>query len=140
MIHSGIAMLKSSMLTATALLLSLCCMQMAKAQSAPKAQRANVRLANEERKMIQVKTILANPKLVSAKPSCEVTSFVISFQPEGGEKYGPFRTEGATLKPEHCKYLKEKEDANVRIFLEHIHLSCNGQDVTEPTIVISSFP
>jgi hypothetical protein len=135
-----ITILKSPVLTATILLMSLCCTYQTLAQSGSQSPRANVRLANEERKMIQVKTILANPKLVSAKPSCEVTSFVISFQPEGGEKYGPFRTEGATLKPEHCKYLKEKEDANVRIFLEHIHLSCNGQDVTEPTIIISSFP
>lgn len=139
MINLRIVTYRRHIVSAITLMLSLAASG-SYAQNTPQAPRANVRLANEERKMIQVKTILANPKLVSAKPSCEVTSFVISFQPEGGEKYGPFRTEGATLKPEHCKYLKEKEDANVRIFLEHIHLSCNGQDVTEPTIIISSFP
>ncbi len=118
----------------------LCFMQPTAAQNVPTKPKANVRLANEDRKNIQVKTLLAYPKLVSAKPSCEVTSFSISFLPEGGQLYGPFRTEGAAIDEKQVNYLKEHAAENVKIFIEHIHLSCNGNDVTEPSIVVTSFP
>ncbi|MBL7693167.1 MAG: hypothetical protein JNM41_16355 [Flavipsychrobacter sp.] len=110
------------------------------AQVKKEVKRSNVRLANEERNMISVRTILANPKLISAKASCEVTGFTISFLPEGGNLYGPFKTEGSAIKPEHCKYLKENAEANVKIFIEHIRMSCNGTSVDEMPIVIRSFP
>ncbi len=102
--------------------------------------RAVVRLANEERKNIQLKTILANPKLVSARSSCEVTSFVISFKPEYGEPYGPVRVEGNSMQAEQIKYLKSMPDANVKIVIEHIHMSCNGKDEVEEPITVTSFP
>lgn len=110
------------------------------AQVKKEVKRSNVRLANEERNMISVRTILANPKLISAKASCEVTGFTISFLPEGGNLYGPFKTEGSAIKPEHCKYLKENAEANVKIFIENIRMSCNGTSVDEMPIVIRSFP
>jgi hypothetical protein len=110
------------------------------AQLKKEVKRSNVRLANEERNMISVRTILANPKLISAKASCEVTGFTISFLPEGGYIYGPFKTDGSAIKPEHCKYLKENAEANVKIFIENIRMSCNGTSVDETPIVIRSFP
>ncbi|MBE2289547.1 MAG: hypothetical protein IAE95_08340 [Chitinophagaceae bacterium] len=128
--HTIIALLCGFALTSTSV----------DAQVKKEVKRSNVRLANEERNMISVRTILANPKLISAKASCEVTGFTISFLPEGGNVYGPFKTEGATIKPEHCKYLKDNAEANVRIFIENIRMSCNGTTVDEMPIVIRSFP
>jgi hypothetical protein len=105
----------------------------------PNPAKANVRLANETRSVIQLKTLLANPKLVSAKASCEVTSFVVSFQPEGGEVYGPVRTEGALIKPAELDHLKAHGNYNIKIRIEHIHLNCNGKDVVEDPIIVTCF-
>jgi hypothetical protein len=106
----------------------------------PAAQaKANVRLANEKGKNIQLKTLLANPKLVSAKASCQVANFSISFLPEGGELYGPFRTEGAMISDKHLNYLKAHAEYNIKIFIEHIHMTCNGKDVTELPIIVTCF-
>jgi len=133
-------MITPKLLCISLMLVISSCTAPAFAQNMHPKQKANVRLANEDRTTIQVKTIVANPKLVSAKPSCEVTSFVISFQPEGGTQTSPLRTEGSSIKPEHIKYLQEHASENVKIFFEHIHMSCNGQDITEAPIVITSFP
>ena len=112
------------------------------AQYMPKQPKpkARVRLANMERTNIPVKTILADPRLVSAKASCEVTSFEISFHPEGGVISGPYKTTGAMLSEKQISYLKSMADANVKILIDQIHLSCNGKDVTEEPIRVVSFP
>jgi hypothetical protein len=128
--------------TIPALLLSalLCTTYTVVAQNKTVKSKPNVRLANESNKNIQVKTLLANPKMVSAKSSCEVTSFTISFLPEGGEIFGPFKTEGASIMEKQIGYIKAHANENVKIFIEDIHMSCNGKDVTEQSIVVTSFP
>ncbi|MCF8449353.1 MAG: hypothetical protein K9G49_05715 [Taibaiella sp.] len=133
---------KSKLLTTAIVMLALLYTNSATAQYMPKQPKpkARVRLANMERTNIPVKTILADPRLVSAKASCEVTSFEISFHPEGGVLSGPYKTTGAMLSEKQISYLKSMADANVKILIDQIHLSCNGKDVTEEPIRVVSFP
>ncbi len=108
------------------------------AQKEPVKKKPDVLLANLDANSMPLKTILANPVLVATKPGCKVTSFTVSFLPKGGEYFGPFKTEGNTIKENQVNYLKEFTTMNVRIFVEEIHVNCGGRDsVVAPVIVLS---
>jgi len=73
------------------------------------------------------------------KVGCEVTSFIISFIPKDGNFYGPFRTEGNTIKENQYNFLKEFKDVKVKIFIENIRMKCIGKDtVTESPVIVTS--
>lgn len=109
-------------------------------QYMPHHEKHLVRLANESRKNIQLKTILADPRLVSARASCEVTGFTISCKPEWGKSYGPVTIMGARLGKDEIAYLKSMNNTNVKITIDDIHLSCNGKNTTEEPLTVISFP
>ncbi|MBX2904427.1 MAG: hypothetical protein KF744_00210 [Taibaiella sp.] len=112
----------------------------ASGQFMPQHPKHLVRLANEDRKNIQLKNILADPRLVSARASCEVTGFTFSCKPEWGKSYGPVNIAGSRLGKDEVAYLKSMSNTNVKITLEDIHLSCNGKNTTEEPLIVTSFP
>jgi len=109
-------------------------------QYMPRHEKHLVRLANKDQKNIQVNDILADPRLVSARASCEVTGFTFACKPEWGKSYGPVTIKGARLGKEEIAYLKSMSNTNVKITIEDIHLSCNGKNTTEEPLVVTSFP
>lgn len=128
---------KSCLLVAVALAGQVC---MAQAQFLPQRPKRLVRLANEDGRNIQVKKILANPKIVSGRLSCEVSRFTVTFRPEWGGGYGPVTVKGSSLGKAELAYLEKMSDTNVKITIEDIHLNCNGKDETEEPITVTSFP
>jgi len=109
-------------------------------QYMPQHTKHLVRLANKDQKNIQVNDILADPRLVSARASCEVTSFNFTCKPEWGKSYGPVTIKGARLGKDEIAYLKSMSNTNVKITIDDIHLSCNGKNTTEEPLTVTSFP
>ncbi len=112
----------------------------ASGQYMPQHTKHLVRLANEGGKNIQLKTILADPRLVSARASCDVVSFNFTCKPEWGKSYGPVTIKGSRLGKEEIAYLKSMNSTNVKITIDDIHLSCNGKHTTEEPLIVTSFP
>lgn len=126
-------------IAAIALLLTATCADTTIAQTKPKKQTGNVWLANMDDVEIPLKTILANPKLLSKKDGCEVTDFIISFQPKDGNFYGPFSTKGNTINENQLNFLKEFKGVKVKIFIETIRVKCTGKDtVIESPVIVTS--
>lgn len=123
------------LLTASALL-PLCAL----GQYMPQHTKHLVRLANKDQKNIQVNDILADPRLVSARASCEVTGFTFACKPEWGNNYGPATVKGDRLGKDEIAYLKSMSNTNVKITIDDIHLSCNGKSTTEEPLIVTSFP
>ncbi|MCF8449355.1 MAG: hypothetical protein K9G49_05725 [Taibaiella sp.] len=109
-------------------------------QKNTKKATPNVLLAGVDATEIPLKTIIANPQLITNMPGCKVTSFFISFKPKDGDYFGPFETKGDMIKENQINYLKEFTNTKVRIFLETIHVNCNGTDIIDRPVIVSSIP
>lgn len=126
-------------IAAIAMLLTALCTNTTIAQTKPKKQTGNVWFSNVDDVEIPLKTILANPKLVSKKDGCEVTDFIISFQPKDGNFFGPFSTKGNTINENQLNFLKEFKGVKVKIFIETIRVKCTGKDtVIESPVIVTS--
>jgi hypothetical protein len=126
-------------IAAMAMLLTAKCADTTIAQTKPKKQTGNVWLANVDDVEIPLKTILANPMLVSKKDGCEVTDFIISFLPKDGEFFGPFRTKGNMINENQLNFLKEFKGVKVKIFIETVRVKCIGKDtVIESPVIVTS--
>ena len=84
--------------------------------------------------------ILSAPKVVCMEQGAEVTSFSISFQLIGKDRYfGPYETKGSKLADAQISLLKQfkaEKIEKVRVFVEEIHTKYNGEDrITNPIIV-----
>jgi len=110
------------------------------AQSASSNKPSIAWLSNVDSVNIPLKKIIDNPKLITTVPGCEVTGFTISFLPKGGEFRGPYKTTGAALRENDVNFLKEFTATNVRIFIEDIHLNCDGKDRTSQSLIYKTFP
>ena len=88
--------------------------------------------------------MLANPSLVCKQANCKVTEFDISFLPKGKDFLGPYHIKGSSLIDgmalKLMKQIKDSGYANTRVFIENIHISCNGQDMLARTIAMKCTP
>lgn len=109
-------------------------------QKDTKKATPNVLLAGVDAIDIPLKTIIANPQLITNMPGCKVTSFLISFLPKDGDYFGPFETKGDMIKENQINYLKEFTNIKVKIFIETIHVNCNGTDVIDRPVIVRSIP
>lgn len=110
------------------------------AQKATKKIQYPVRLANIDPPNIPLKTIIKNPNLITADPACKVIRYTIGFYPDGGNYMGPFEVTGSKLIENNINYLKEFTNMKVRIFIESIHINCNGKDSITIPLIYQSIP
>ncbi len=99
-----------------------------------------VKLAGSDSVKVPLKTILANPKITTTHPGCEIASYVISFMPEGGEYFGPFSVKGSAIPENNVNFLREFTNMTVKIFIDEIHLNCNGKDSLVQPAFFKSIP
>ncbi|MFI5196910.1 MAG: hypothetical protein ACHQD8_07450 [Chitinophagales bacterium] len=90
---------------------------------------------------LPLQKILDNPIITPKDPNCEVTDFTISFMPDGGEYWGPFKINGSKMTKNQLSYLSEFTKLKVRVFIEDIHLKCkNGDTSIASAVIITSTP
>jgi hypothetical protein len=98
------------------------------AQKASKKSHYRVKLADCDSPRVPLKTILANPKFTTNYPGCEIVSYSISFAPDGGNYFGPFGVKGSDIPENNVNFLREFTTTKVKIFIDEVHLKCNGKD------------
>ena len=110
------------------------------AQNKPRKNQYTVKLANSDSQKIALKTILKNPNLTTTYPGCEISNFTLGFLPDGGEFKGPYKISGSKIPENNLNYLKVFTNMKVRIFIDEIHLKCNGKDSLVPGHIYTSIP
>jgi bla regulator protein blaR1 len=91
-----------------------------------KRKNTTVTFANSSSGKTTYSAILADPVVRTSKPGCSVESCMISVLPKGEDIFGPFRCPGGQLHPRLVNYFKAYKGENMRIFIEDIMLTCNG--------------
>lgn len=94
--------------------------------SQSKRKNSNLTFANSTQYKMTYHDILANPVVGTSKPGCSVVSCTISFLPKGEDILGPFKCPGGKMHQRLVDYLKTYKGENMRIFIEDIMLTCNG--------------
>ena len=89
--------------------------------------------------------IISNPQLVCSEPSGEITRFTVSFQPKGKDFAGPFVTTGSKLTNNPMvvtwlEKLKASGTEKVRMYIEEIHVTYKGEDLTARPIILTITP
>jgi len=110
------------------------------AQKTQKQFPYKVKLADYDSAKVPLKIILANPKLTTTYPDCDIASYSISFEPDGGEYFGPFKVKGSAIPENQVNYLREFTNMNVRIFIDELHLNFNGKDSLVNPWMFKSIP
>jgi len=98
------------------------------AQNKTKISPYKIKLAGCDSSRISLKTILENPLVTATYPGCKVDRYYISYVPDGGDFVGPIFAKGSALPENTVNYLKEFTNMTVKIFIDSVHLNCNGKD------------
>jgi hypothetical protein len=72
--------------------------------------------------------ILANPVLITDSPGCVVSGFTLSLQAKGQDFFGPLYAVGADFTDVQKAQIKKYVYPDVTVYIQDIHLNCNGQD------------
>jgi hypothetical protein len=78
--------------------------------------------------------VLANALLVTDSVGCNVSGFTISMQAPGHDFYGPLYANGSALTDVQKDVIKKWDYPNSTLYVQDIHLNCNGQDVRAPAL------
>ncbi len=81
--------------------------------------------------------VLANTALTTSSPTLEVIEFTFSMLPKGRDLVGPYSVKGPRLTPEIISEIRELNDPQGKIILEHIRVKTDGGTRTMNPILLN---